>query len=241
MRLPRIVNDEFKSVFNDLNKKIDGKIKRIHAPYPIVPNLIDEFNEIDLYGLDGHETIDGVPILRGEMADADAVVLSEKGEVHMFAPADCATLIIEFIEDDTIKYISAHVGLRSIFPKSGNNIIDVICNRLGKDKIKSAKGYIDFSISPSRLTRNINFPGQETYNTLIRNKLKELGQLESANQAEFEVDLKKMTASMFKERGLIISVGNNNTDDSDKFWSYRDNQARDDGVDGRNLVVVVKR
>lgn len=241
MRLPRIVNDEFKSVFDDLKKKFDGKIKRIHAPYPIVPNLIDESNEIDLYGPNGHETIDGVPILRGEMADADAVVLSEKGEVHVFAPADCATLIIEFIEDDSIKYISAHVGLRSIFPKSGNSMIDVICNRLGKDKIKSAKGYIDFSISPSRLTRSIKFPGQEVYNTLIRNKLEELGQLDSADQTEFEVDLKKMTASMFKEKGLTVSIGNNNTDDFNKFWSYRNNQTRNDGIDGRNLVVVVKK
>jgi copper oxidase (laccase) domain-containing protein len=179
--------------------------------------------------------------LRGEIADADAVVLSEKGEVHMFAPADCATLIIEFIEDDTIKYISAHIGLRSFFPKSGNSIIDIICKRLGKDKIKSAKGYIDFCISPSRLTRNTNFPGQEIYNTSIRDKMRELGQLNSTDQTEFAIYLKKMTADMFKEKSITVSVGNNNTDDFNKFWSYRDNQARNDGVDGRNLVVVVKR
>jgi hypothetical protein len=91
------------------------------------------------------------------MADADAVVLSESGDVHMFAPADCATLIIEFIEDDTIKYISAHVGLKSFVPYSGKNIVENICRRLGSDIIKTAKGYIDFSISPSRLTRSINF------------------------------------------------------------------------------------
>jgi hypothetical protein len=50
-----------------------------------------------------------------------------------------------------------------------------------------------------------------------------------------------MTADMFKEKSITVSVGNNNTDDFNKFWSYRDNQARNDGVDGRNLVVVVKR
>jgi diguanylate cyclase (GGDEF)-like protein/PAS domain S-box-containing protein len=94
---------------------------------------------------------------------------------------------------------------------------------------------------PSRLTRNINFPGQETYNTLIRNKLKELGQLNSTDQTEFTVDLKKMTVDMFKEKGLAVSAGSNNTDDFNKFWSYRDNQARDDGIDGRNLVVVINK
>jgi hypothetical protein len=50
-----------------------------------------------------------------------------------------------------------------------------------------------------------------------------------------------MTVDMFKEKGLAVSAGSNNTDDFNKFWSYRDNQARDDGIDGRNLVVVINK
>jgi hypothetical protein len=40
MRLPHIVNNELKGVFDNLKSKLK-KITRIHAPYPIAPNLID--------------------------------------------------------------------------------------------------------------------------------------------------------------------------------------------------------
>lgn len=45
---------------------------------------------------------------------------------------------------------------------------------------------------------------------------------------------------MFESTGLTVVAGNNNTDDTNRFWSYRDNQTRNDGIDGRNLLVVVK-
>lgn len=188
------------------------------------------------------EEVLGRKIFRGKNADADGVVLNNTGEAHAFAPADCATIVISYIRNETYKYIFAHAGLESLIPNEGASLVDNVCQKIGKDNLHTAEVYIDFSISPNRFVRSLSYPGKEDYNRSIKTKLIELGLMNAGNDNDsFEVDIKAIGKKLFNLQGIEnVKLGENTNDDSNQFWSLRQNLKNNDGIDGRNLIVVVR-
>jgi copper oxidase (laccase) domain-containing protein len=218
---------------------LKNEISTVFAPYPITPEIIDADNELVKKYSSHPEEISGIKVYRGKEADADAVVLNNPGEAHLFAPADCMTGVIQYEVGGKRKVISSHIGLSSLFPRDKKeSIISKIAEKIKSDGGTNPQIYLDFSIPANIYERDLQYEGRQSINQSYLTQINSLGiDSKLRENRYFQVDIKSIAAELFKLAGLEeVNLGTNTTEDPELFWSNFNHQGIDKA--GRNLVIV---